>query len=423
MGFQQGLSGLNVSSKNLDVIGNNVANASTVGFKSGQAQFADVFAASLQGAGAAPVGLGAKVSTVLQQFTQGNITSSSNALDVAINGGGFYRMSNVAGTVTYSRNGQFQFDKNDFIVNSDGLRLNGFPAVNGIIQTGSPMPLQLDRSDVPPLATGSSTTGVPGITAMLNLDSRKSVPTVAPFSPVDPASFNDSTSLAVYDSLGNPHTYTLYFVKNAAANTWDLHATVVDTAGTSTDVTAGLTPSQLVFDSSGKLTTVMPLTQTIAATEYVPAGGVAAGSFAVDFSGTSQYGGSFGVNTLRQDGYSLGKLSGFSISPDGVMVGRYTNGLSRNLAQVVLAGFANPQGLQAIGNNQWVETSSSGPALIGTPGADGQHGVLQASAVEDSNVDLTAELVNMITAQRVYQANAQTIKTQDQVLQTLVNLR
>lgn len=424
MGFQQGLSGLNISSKNLDVIGNNVANANTVGFKSGQAQFADVFAASLQGAGASPVGLGAKVSTVVQQFTQGNISSTNNPLDVAVNGGGFFRMTNVAGTVSYTRNGQFQFDKNDYIVNADGLRLNGYTAVNGIVQTGTSVPIQLDRSDVSPQATGTSTTGVPGIEAVLNLDSRKvDTSLVTPFNHTNPATYHNSTSVAVYDSQGNAHTYTMYFAKTAAANTWDVHATVTDTTGAATDVTAGLSATQIVFDSNGVLTTPMPLTQAIAATEYVPAGGVAAGAFDVNFTGTTQFGGAFGVNTLRQDGYTLGKLSGFNISPDGVLVGRYTNGQSRTLAQVILAGFANPQGLQAVGNNQWVETSSSGPELIGTPGADGQHGVLQSSAVEDSNIDLTAELVNMITAQRVYQANAQTIKTQDQVLQTLVNLR
>jgi flagellar hook protein FlgE len=423
MGFQQGLSGLNISSKNLDVIGNNIANASTVGFKNGQAQFADVYAASLQGAGSIPIGLGSKIATVVQQFTQGNITSTNNPLDIAINGGGFFQMSNTAGTVSYARNGQFQFDKNDFIVNADGLRLNGYTAVGGIIQAGNPVPLQLDRSDLQPQATGTATTGVQGIEAMLNLDSRKTVPTVAVFDPANPASYTDSTSIGVYDSLGNPHTYTMYFVKTAVANTWDVHATVTNPDGSTNDVTAGLSATSIAFNTNGALTTAMPLTQAITAAQYANPGGVAAGSFPVDFGGTTQFGGAFGINTLRQDGYSLGKLSGFNVAADGTIVGRYTNGQTRDLGQLILAGFANPQGLQAIGNNQWVESSASGPPLIGTPGSDGQHGVVQSSAVEDSNVDLTAELVNMITAQRVYQANAQSIKTQDQVLQTLVNLR
>lgn len=424
MGFQQGLSGLNISAKNLDVIGNNVANASTVGFKSGQAQFADVFAASLQGAGSLPVGLGAKVATIAQQFTQGNITSTNNPLDIAINGGGFFRMTDTAGSVSYTRNGQFQFDKNDYVVNAQGLRLMGYTAVNGVVQTGNPVALQLDRSDLNPLATGTSTTGVSGIQAMLNLDSREVAPLTSPFSSANPDSYNKSTSLTVYDSLGNPHTYTMYFVKTATANTWDVHASVTNPDGSTSNVTLGLSASQLAFDTDGALLTAMPLTQLITDTEYGNTNGVTTpASIPLDFTGTTQYGGSFSINTLRQDGYSLGKLSGFSVGVDGVLIGRYTNGQSRNLGQVVLASFANPQGLQAVGNNQWVETSNSGPELISAPGSDGQHGVLQSAAVEDSNVDLTAELVNMITAQRIYQANAQTIKTQDQVLQTLVNLR
>ncbi|MCX7627802.1 MAG: flagellar hook protein FlgE [Methylophilaceae bacterium] len=416
MGFQQGLSGLNVAAKNLDVIGNNVANAGTVGFKSGQAQFADVFAASLQGAGSLPVGLGAKIATIVQQFTQGNITSTNNPLDLAINGGGFFRMSDAAGTVSYTRNGQFQFDKNDYIVNADGLRLMGYSAINGVIQTGNPVALQLDRSDLTPQATGTSTTGVPGVQAMLNLDSGANVITV-PFVYTDPTTFNHSTSISVYDSLGNAHTYTLYFIKTAP-NTWDVQATLTNPLGTTTP--QGLVGT-LNFNTSGILTTAMPLTESIPAASLGT--GAAALTFDVDFTSTTQFGGAFSVNTLRQDGYPLGKLSGFTVGADGILVGRYTNGQSRNLGQVILASFANPQGLQAVGNNQWIQTSASGPELIGTPGSDGQHGVIQSSAVEDSNVDLTAELVNMITAQRYYQANAQTIKTQDTIMQTLVNLR
>ena len=417
MGFQQGLSGLNVSSKNLDVIGNNIANASTVGFKNGQAQFADVFAASLQGAGSLPVGLGSKLATIVQQFTQGNITSTNNPLDIAINGGGFFRMSDVAGTVTYTRNGQFQFDKDDYIVNSQGLRLMGYAALNGVIQTGNPVPLQLDRSDLQPQATGSATNGPAGVVAKLNLDSGEAIKPVAGFVFTDPTTYNESASIAVYDSLGNPHTYTMYFLKTAA-NTWNVQGTITNPAGTTTPQGS---VGNITFDTSGVLQTAMPLTESVAAVDLGT--GAALLPFDVDFTGTTQFGGGYSINTLRQDGYTLGKLSGFTVGNDGLLVGRYTNGQSRDLGRVILASFANPQGLSAIGNNQWVQTSASGPELISQPGSDGQHGVLQSSAVEDSNVDLTAELVNMITAQRVYQANAQTIKTQDQVLQTLVNLR
>jgi flagellar hook protein FlgE len=425
MGFQQGLSGLNIASKNLDVIGNNIANSSTVGYKTSQAQFADVFAASLSGAGTSPVGLGSKVATVVQQFTQGNITSTNNPLDIAINGGGFFRMSN-AGTITYARNGQFQLDKDGFVVSSDGLRLTGYPAsANGLINTGSLTDLQISTSDIAPQATGTAGTGAQGVVAQLNLDSRESVPVTSPFDYGDPTSYNRSTALTVYDSLGGPHTYSMYFVKTAA-NTWDVYATLTNSAGVTADLSAAGTTTlgTLTFTTDGDIdtgATTLPFSQTIDDLDLDT--GAADLTFPVDFAGTTQFGGAFGINALSQDGFSLGKLSGFNVGPEGVIVGRYTNGQSKNLGQVVLASFRNPQGLQPLGNNQWADTSSSGVALIGEPGSSGSWGPLQSSAVEDSNVDLTQELVNMITAQRVYQANAQTIKTQDQVLQTLVNLR
>jgi flagellar hook protein FlgE len=425
MSFQQALSGLNAAAKNLDVIGNNVANANTVGFKIGQAQFADVFAASLAGSGSSPVGLGTKLATVVQQFTQGNITATNNPLDIAINGGGFFRLSDEAGAITYARNGQFQLDKDGFIVTSSGLRLTGYPATsNGLITTGAAGDLQISAVDISPQATGTSTLGAQGVVAELNLDSRE--PALAgAFDFTDPATFTRSTALTVYDSLGSPHTYNLYFVKTAV-NEWDVFSTLTNPAEVTADLsTGGTTPlGTLVFDTSGQIdttATTLPFSQSVLAADLGT--GAAALTFEVDFGGTTQFGGAFGVNSLTQDGFSLGKLSGFSAGDDGIIVGRYTNGQSKNLGQVVLASFRNPQGLQPIGNNQWVDTSASGEALLGEPGSSGAFGPLQSSAVEDSNVDLTAELVNMITAQRVYQANAQTIKTQDAVLQTLVSLR
>ncbi len=420
MGFQQGLSGLNVSAKNLDVIGNNVANASTVGYKSGQAEFADVFAASLTGGGASPVGLGAKVSTVVQQFTQGNITSTNNPLDIAINGGGFFRVSN-AGSVTYTRNGQFQMDKDGFIVTSNGLRLTGYPATAaGRINTGALSDLQVSSADISPLATGTSAAAT-GVISQLNLDSRDTAIT-APFVYTDPTTYNNSTALTVYDSLGSPSTYSLYFVKSAA-NSWNVYSTLTNPAGATTQLqTSPAKLGTLNFTSGGVLTGFTPFTEA-GVTTAVLGTGAANMNFKVDFTGSTQFGGEFAVNTLTQDGYSLGRLSGFSVGKDGVIEGRYTNGQSKALGQVILASFKNPQGLQPLGDSAWAETSTSGNALLNTPGSSGSYGALQAAAVEDSNVDLTAELVNMITAQRVYQANAQTIKTQDQVLQTLVNLR
>ena len=401
MSFQQGLSGLNAAAKNLDVIGNNVSNASTVGFKQSQAQFADVYANSLTGAGGSQVGIGTKVSQVAQQFTQGNITATNNPLDLAVNGGGFFRMDNN-GEVSYQRNGQFQLDRLGFIVNPSGGKLTGYTAnSSGVLSTGAPSPLSINTADLVPNVTTE-------VNAVLNLDSRNAVP-AGPFDQNDPTTFNSSTAVSIYDSLGNAHTLQSYFVKTSAGN-WDVHASL--------DGGAAFSAGALTFNSTGALTSGSPITipPQVVTTGAAPLG------FTIDLAGTTQFGASFSVNTLNQDGFTSGRLAGFNIGGDGIVLGRYTNGQTAVLGQVVLANFSNPNGLQQLGNNQWAESSTSGTPLVGTPDS-GNLGVLQASAVEDSNVDLTAELVNLITAQRVYQANAQTIKAQDAVLQTLVNLR
>ncbi len=420
MAFQQGLSGLNAASKGLDVIGNNIANSNTVGFKASQAQFADVYANSLLGAGNA-VGIGTQVATVAQQFSQGNVSSSSNPLDVAINGSGFFRMSDN-GTITFTRNGQFQLDKAGFIANAQGLSLTGYPVdANGLIVPSSPTPLQISTGDIAPRVTST-------MNATLNMDARLAAPATAIFSAADPTSYNNSTSLTLFDTLGNPHLLSLFFVKTATPNQWDTYATVDATSAANVDLGSGAgVATQLNFSTSGILTTPMPLTATVDLGAVATALGLVNGAatpltFTMDFGGTSQFGSNFGVNSLAQNGYTSGRLAGLAVGQDGTIQGRYSNGQSRNIGQIVLANFNNPQGLKPLGNNQWAEASDSGPAAVGAPNT-GSLGLLQSSSVEDSNVDLTAELVNMITMQRAYQANAQTIKTQDSVLQTLVNLR
>jgi flagellar hook protein FlgE len=405
MGFQQGLSGLNAAAKNLDVIGNNVANANTVGFKGSQAQFADVYANSLGGAGA--IGIGTRVATVAQQFGQGNITTTNNSLDMAINGNGFFRLSNN-GAIVYSRNGQFQMDKNGYIVNNQGYRLTGFlPNAAGVIVATAPAEIQISTADLLPRATA-------GVTAGLNLDSRSAIIPAAPvFDPANAATFNNSTSMTIYDSLGNSHVASVYFAKTAT-NAWNAYLTI---DGALTPAGSGLLTGMTFATNGTLLTPATPVTSA----GFTPTG-AAAQTLTFNFASTSQFGGNFGVNSLTQDGYTSGRMTGFTTGADGLISGRYSNGQTRTLGQVVVSNFSNPQGLQPLGGNEWAESSASGSPLTGTPGS-ASLGVLQSSAVEDSNVDLTAELVNMITAQRVYQANAQTVKTQDQVLQTLVNLR
>jgi len=448
MGFQQGLSGLNASAKNLDVIGNNVANANTVGFKLSQAQFSDVYASSMGGAAGASAGIGTKLATVAQQFSQGNISSSNNPLDTAINGQGFFQLGNAISTAPqfYTRNGQFQMDNQGFIVTSEGMRLFG------INKEGVPGALQIPTTQIQARATGTSEH--PNIMVGLNVDARGPITakpadkgadaTVPPgpagsfrFNPNEPATYNNSTSTTIYDSLGNPHIATMYFQKappTATTNPWNVYLTIdnqLQPPQATPTVPASAVPmgAGLLFDTTGKVPPGTLLTMAAAYTPPLsppPGGGIAAAAnpmtLKFDFSDSTQYGSPFGVSTLIQDGYTTGMPSGFNISPDGTILGRYTNGQSQKLGQVTIANFSNPQGLQPLGNNRWAPTSAAGEPLAGTPGT-ASLGVLQSGAVEDANVDLTGELVNMIVAQRVYQANAQTIKTQDAVLQTITNLR
>lgn len=418
MAFQQGLSGLNSSSKALDVAGNNIANASTVGFKSSSAHFADVYGASLQGGGGSQIGIGSTLSAVMQQYTQGNITSTNSPLDIAINGTGFFGMTQN-GAVSYTRNGQFHLDKDGFIVNDQDRKLLGVMAdATGAIPGKPPTDsMKVDFVTGKPAATTSGS-----ITA--NLDSRQSVPAVATFDSTNPKSYNSSTAMTVYDSLGNPHTLSFYYVKDPAPalNQWSQYTTLDG------DVASQIGPVTLQFTSSGLLDTITPapvapagpgdISQTFPLTN----GAFTTFDFLVNVANMTQFGSPFAVNDLTQNGFAPGNLAGVSVAKDGTVQARYDNGQTRDIGQVALFNFRNPNGLVSIGNNQWTESADSGQPTPGKPNT-GIFGVLQASSVEESNVDLTAELVNLIVQQRNYQASAQSIKTQDQILQTLVNIR
>jgi flagellar hook protein FlgE len=407
MSFQTGLSGLNSAARDLDVVGNNVANANVTGFKGSRTQFSDVMASSLSGGGSNSIGIGTKVASIVQDFTQGTISITNNPLDVAISGNGFFRMEQN-GAVSYSRNGEFQTDNAGYIVNASNHNLTGYLADgSGVILPSQPVPLRISTSDVEPTSTSR-------FEAVFNLDSRKAAITL-PFNANDPATYTNTTAGTVYDSLGNPHVIELFFVRTATPGQWNLHGTVDNSA---TPNLTGL-PATLNFSSAGLLTTAMPITGVT-----MPVSGGAASPLTMDFdfSGASQYGSDFGVTAMSQNGFTSGKLAGFNIADDGIIRGRYTNGQTRNLGQVVLSTFVNAQGLTPLGAGQCAETPRSGLPVTGTPGS-GTLGTLQAAALEEGNVDLTEALVDLITAQRNYQANAQTIKTNDAVMQTLVNLR
>jgi flagellar hook protein FlgE len=420
MSFQQGLSGLNATSKSLEVIGNNIANSNTFGAKSARAEFADVYASALNGAGSNAVGIGVRVAAVSQQFTQGNITTTENPMDLAVNGAGFFQVTDGINPTLYTRNGQFKIDREGFIVNNEGLQLMGYPADNqGLIQPGMARALQLPTAGINPNATTE-------IEMEMNIDSRAGV--TAPVSGAqidftDPSTYNNATSVTVYDQRGQDVALTYYFQKSAT-DTWNVFVTANGTPINGT-AAAPLPSTTMTFGPSGNAPTapVGPVSIDIPATtnalggQTLPITGIQ-----LDLGATTQHGAAFGVTNLTQDGYAPGQLTGINMEGTGIIMARYSNGQSRPAGQIELANFRNPQGLAPMGGNLWTRSHASGDPVVGVP-SEGNMGSLTAGALEESNVDLTGELVNMITAQRVYQANAQTIKTMDQVMQTLVNLR
>lgn len=420
MSFQQGLSGLNASSKNLEIIGNNIANANTFGTKVSRAEFSDVYAAALNGAGANPVGIGTRLSAVSQQFTQGSITTTENPMDLAINGPGFFQLTDGKSPVTFTRNGQFKVDRDGYIVNNGLQRLMGYAAnALGAIQPGQALALQLPTGGVSPAATSR-------VDLEMNLDARLAI--TAPGSGAaidfnDADTYNNATSLTVFDAKGQEVALTYYFQKGAT-DTWNVFATangvtVAGVAGAPLPLTTINYPADgsAPVSPAGAVSFNVPATLTAQGADTLPITGVM-----LDLGNTTQFGSAFGVTDMQQDGFSAGLLTAIAIEPNGIVTARYSNGQSRPAGQIEVATFRNPQGLQPIGDNAWARTFASGEPVAGVPG-DGNLGALQAGALEESNIDLTGELVAMITAQRIYQANAQTIKTQDQVLQTLVNLR
>ena len=423
MAFQHGLSGLNASSKNLDVIGHNIANANTTGFKSSRAEFADLVASSMGAGGGANYGIGVEVAAVAQQFSQGNVTVTGNNLDVAINGNGFFKVQQADGSAAYTRAGNFKLDKTGDLVTNGGAQVMGFKVDPA---TG------LSTSEAQPL---SFPTGAPiqakqteSIKATLNLDARAKDSagdaTATPPVPATPRS-TYGTSINVYDTQGVATPVNLYFMKTANPNEWAVYNQLDDP--TAVPPVTAISLGTIAFDENGKIdpaTATLTLTVSPTANPNAGAAAPAVADFPVDIdmSGATQFGSKFAVADLSQDGYASGDLTSINISNDGMVMASYSNGVTRSEAQVALANFRNPQGLLAVGGNNWVESFDSGPAGLGKPG-DGNFGALRSGALEDSNVDLTAELVNMMTAQRAYQANAQTIKTQDQVMSTLVNLR
>lgn len=412
MGFETALTGLNAATADLNVISNNIANSSTTGFKVSRAQFADIYASANLGTSSTAIGSGVRLASVAQQFTQGNVSISQNNLDLAINGQGFFRL-NDNGNVVYSRAGQFQADSNGYMINSSNQRLTAYIADPTGNITGAIGNVQLSSADIPPTATSTVTLG-------LNVDASQSVPATS-FSVTDPTSFNHSTSTTIYDSYGTPHLMSTYYAKTGPA-AWNAY-TYIDSTNVSNGGGVAGNPDKLTFGVDGKLSTingavVPPYTLTTGV--FTPPKGGAPMTLTMNYGGMTQFGSGFSVNSLTQNGFTTGRVSGVDINDTGVIFARYTNGQSKALGQVALSNFANPQGLRQLGNTTWAETFNSGTALTGKPGSSSL-GSLQSGALEGSNVDISQQLVGMITAQRNYQANAQVISTASQITQTLIN--
>ncbi|GAB2915903.1 flagellar hook protein FlgE [Rheinheimera gaetbuli] len=447
MSFNIALSGLAAAQKDLDTTANNIANVNTTGFKESRAEFADVYATSIFASGRTKVGDGVATSVVAQQFSQGALQFTANSLDLAITGEGFFALTpdRQSQDLTYTRSGAFKLNKDNFIVDNKGNYLQGF-AVDPV--TGENQSVSLSTTQ--PIAIPTSA-GAPRATTniflSMNVDSRVIAPTLA-FDPTDRASYNHSTSVTVYDSLGEPHTATTYFRKQAAPaiNTWDTFV-VWDEATANPTVPAPVPPATrnpaswfqgdpIVFDSNGNFIDTPPLpTITIPAADlnlasnnYLTNGAQFATDIAVNFRDASgvrtptQYASNFDVTNLSQDGTTVGSLTGVDIDAFGRVLASYSNGDSSFLAQVTLVRFANVQGLKQVGNTSWKQSITSGEPIGGQANI-GTFGAVNASALEQSNVNLTTELVDLISAQRNFQANSRALEVNSTLQQTVLQIR
>ncbi|MEE4244529.1 MAG: flagellar hook protein FlgE [Kangiellaceae bacterium] len=426
MSFSTALSGLSAAQSDLNVTSNNIANVSTTGFKFSRAEFGDIFATSTLGSSKTAIGNGVLLSNVAQQFNQGNLEFTSNTLDLAVSGQGFFIVdpSQGGGNKTYTRAGEFGVDNNGFVVNNSGARLQVFPTnPDGTVTAtalSSTIPLQIPQSQGSPTETTELEIGV-------NLPANAPGLNVNNFDPTSPSTFSASTSSTIFDSLGESHIATIYYVKDAAApNTWAAYYYVdgnpVNIQG-GTAGAAGQLYHSVEFDAAGSFVQTVPASPQTAALGFTN-GSNAGQTITVDYANNvpTQFASPFTVNTLDQNGATIGRLAGIEISDSGVVRANFTNGQSNSIGKIALARFANPQGLAQLGNNAWSDTINSGQPLAGEA-LTASFGQVRSGALENSNVDLTSELVNLITAQRNFQANAKTIETNNQVTQTIIQIR
>lgn len=452
MSFNNALSGINAAQKDLNVTANNIANVNTTGFKESRAEFADVYANSIFVNAKTQVGNGVATGAVAQQFHQGALQFTNNALDLAIQGNGFFVTSDGLTNLdrSYTRSGAFKLNENSYMVSNSGGYLQGYE-INAdgtpkAVSINATKPIQIPDRAGEPVQTSK-------IEASFNLPSTasplaagNSAADASKFDPKDSSTYSSSTSVVVYDSLGEPHTITQYFTKEAdpadptkaaVPTAWRMYLYEGDkpidiVGGTATTMATGLNQAPLsarvTFDASGKMVT--PTTPAVIKTEQLGAAG--AGIITNGADGTqdieiklgtvTQYASPFEVNKLTQDGSTVGRLTKVEITADGIVSATYSNATTVKVAMVAMAKFANSQGLTQVGDTSWRQSLLSGDALPGTPNS-GTFGSIKSSALEQSNVDLTTELVDLITAQRNFQANSRSLEVNSSLQQNILQIR
>lgn len=442
--FNQGLTGLRADQKAIEVTSNNVANANTVGFKKSRAEFADMYAGMLYHVGP-QAGTGAQVQDVAQQFTQGAITPTGGSLDLAIQGNGFFKVKDPTGKEFYTRNGAFSTDSNGYVVSSAGDRLQSYKIdpTTGKADT-TLQDLKISEDVLPPSASTDAS-------IRFNLDAREDAAPASTFDAANPSSYNSSTSMVVYDDLGRQHSLKVYMkrlnladenaVKNPGtplaagvdgskpSNTWSVYGLldgvqVQVSQQTASGYSTAQDAAQIVFGADGKLQAPDLSKLQFDLSNYANSKDKfsATNKLDVDFKSSTQYGAGFVVQDLAQNGYESANFSGFDIDNAGLLSYQYTNGQRVPAGMISVYKFNNPNGLQPVGDNKWEATHKAGNELSFLSGESAFASVKQGF-LEESNVDLTEELVNLISFQRSYQANSQSIKTEDALIQTATSIR
>lgn len=463
MSFNIALSGVSAAQRDLDVTANNIANVNTVGFKESRAEFGDVYAASLLSGGKTKVGDGVLTQEVAQQFSQGSLQFTNTALDLAITGNGFFATTPeiTSRDFSFTRAGQFKLDQDNFVVNSNGDNLMGFPVnddgTSSSVALSTTVPVRIPDSSGSPQQTTE-------VAPRFNLPAGDDAVDLDLFDPADPLTYNAATSITVYDSLGDSHIMTYYFMKDAdpaVTNEW-VAVTYVDdqpvnTSGdtigtppvaganvvgeTSLGAGNGVSGFRMIFSSGGDFQDIQNADGTSEPTgdivsEQLGAGILINGSDATQTIGTNfvldganatpdeptQFASAFEVTSLEQDGLPVGRLTGIDIGPDGLVRATFSNGTSEPIVRVALVRFSNEQGLTQQSNTQWQESILSGEALAGEA-TTGTFGDINSSALENANVNLTTELIDLIIAQRNFQANSRALEVNNQLNQTILNIR